>query len=224
MLFSVCLYEILNVFPIKFPMSFQKQRKNSQHIAIAFLHSPFLWGPHIQTPIIIYRAKVNQQPPMHQLAVLSSGCLAFFHSAPDGVHDSPFLFAANHCTFFFGSWSFFPGPDLTHSYLAHFSTFISTTPTLVPYLLSPTNTTTLITSYPIDLATVLTTYPTNLTTLLITYPTLNAILAFWAISKVRMWGSSLFIRRSYFKCNTCILRHFKSTHVRFKHLYTKIIP
>jgi hypothetical protein len=112
---------------------------------------------------------------MDQLAVLSTGCLAFFHSAPDGVHDSPFLFAADHCTFFFGSWSFFPGPDLTHSYLAHFSTFISIAPTLVPYLLSLTDTATLIISYPIDLATVLTTYPTNLVTLLITYPTLKTL-------------------------------------------------
>jgi hypothetical protein len=110
------------------------------------------------------------------LAVLSTGCLAFFHSAPDGVHDSPFLFAADHCTFFFfGSWSFFPGPDLTYTYPAHFSTFISTAPTLVPYLLSPTDTATLITSYPIDLATVLTTYPTNLATLLITNPTLKIL-------------------------------------------------
>ncbi len=98
--------------------------------------------------------------------------------------------------FFFGSWSFFPRPDLTHSYHAHFSTFISIAPTLVPYLLSP-NIVTLITSYPIDLTTVLTTYPTNLATLLITYPTLNAIPAFWAISKVRMWGSSFFIQKSY---------------------------
>ncbi len=37
-------------------------------------------------------ARVNQQPPMDQLAVLSTGCLAFFHSAPDGVHNSSFLF------------------------------------------------------------------------------------------------------------------------------------
>jgi hypothetical protein len=109
--------------------------------------------------------------------------------------------------FFFGSWSFFPGPDLTHSYPAHFFTFISTAPTLVPYLLSPTDTTTLITSYLIDLAIVLITYPTNLATLLITYPTLNVIPAFWAISKVRMWGLSIFIRRSYPKCNTCISGH-----------------
>ncbi len=54
------------------------------------------------------RARVNQQPPMHQLAVLSTGCLAFFHSAPDGVHDSPFLFAADHCTFFFWFVVVFP--------------------------------------------------------------------------------------------------------------------
>ncbi len=118
---------------------------------------------------------MNQQPPMHQLAVLSIGCLAFFHSAPNGVHDSPFLFAADHCTFFFGSWLFFLGPDLTHSYPAHFSTFISTAPTLVPYLLSPTNIATLITNYPIDLATVLSTYLTNLATLLITCPTLKTL-------------------------------------------------
>ncbi len=65
----------------------------------------------------------------------------------------------------------FPGPDLTHTYPAHFPTFISIAPTLVPYLLYLTDTTTLITSYPTDLATVLTTYPTNLATLLITYPT-----------------------------------------------------
>jgi len=47
-----------------------------------------------------------------------------------------------------------------NSYPAHFPTLISIAPTLVPYLLSPT-----------DLAIVLTTYPTNLATLLITYPT-----------------------------------------------------
>ncbi len=77
------------------------------------------------------------------------------------------FFPADHCTFFlfFGSWPFFPGPDLTHSYSAHFPTFISIAPILLLYLLSPTGTTTLITRYPIDLATVLTTYPINLATL-----------------------------------------------------------
>jgi len=95
------------------------------------------------------RARVNQQPPMHQLAVLSTGCLAFFHSAPDGVHRSPFLFAADHCTFFYFFFflflAIFPGPDLTHTYPAHFPALISIAPTLVPYLLSPTDTATLIT-------------------------------------------------------------------------------
>jgi hypothetical protein len=62
------------------------------------------------------------------------------------------------------------GPDLTHNYLVHFPTFISIVPTLVPYLLSPIDITTLITNYPIDLTIVLTTYLINLTTLLITYP------------------------------------------------------
>jgi hypothetical protein len=62
------------------------------------------------------------------------------------------------------------GPNLTHSYPVHFPTFISIEPTLVLYLLSPTDIATLITSYPIDLAIILTTYHTNLATLLITYP------------------------------------------------------
>ncbi len=60
---------------------------------------------------------------------------------------------------------------IPNSYPAHFPTLISIAPTLVPYLLSLTHITTLITSYPTDLAIVLTTYPTNLATLLITYPT-----------------------------------------------------
>ncbi len=47
-------------------------------------------------------------------------------------------------------------------------------------------------------------------------PTLNAIPKVWAILKVRMWGLSLFIRRSYPKCNTYILGHTKNTHVGFK--------
>jgi hypothetical protein len=41
-------------------------------------------------------------------------------------------------------------------------------------------------------------------------PTLNAIPAFWAISKVCMLGLSIFIRRSYPKCNTVASR--LSTH------------
>ncbi len=113
---------------------------------------------------------MNHQPLMHQLAVLSIGWVAFFHSKPSAVYHSPLFFAADHCIFiYFWFLAVFPGPDLTHSYLAHFPTLISIAPTLVPYLLSPTNTTTLITSYPINLAIVLTTYPTNLATLLIRY-------------------------------------------------------
>jgi hypothetical protein len=46
-------------------------------------------------------ARVNQQPPMHQLAVLSTGWAAYFHLASDGVHHSSFILAADQCTFFF---------------------------------------------------------------------------------------------------------------------------
>jgi len=67
----------------------------------------------------------------------------------------------------FGCFS--PRPNLTHRYPTHLLTFINTTPTLVPYLLSPTGIATLITSYHINPTTILTTYLTNLTTLLITY-------------------------------------------------------
>jgi hypothetical protein len=66
-------------------------------------------------------------------------------------------------SFFFWFLAVFPGPDLTHSYPAHFPTVIS--------MHQPTDTATLITSYPTHLATVLTTYPTNLATVLTTYPT-----------------------------------------------------
>ncbi len=79
-----------------------------------------------------WRAKVHQQPPMHQLAILSTGCAAFFHSAPDGVHHSLFFFL-----FFVCCWSlylvffsvldcFFLRPDLTHSYPTHLRLLIST--------------------------------------------------------------------------------------------------
>jgi len=118
-------------------------------------------------------ARVNQQPPMHLLAILSTGWAAFFLLAPDGVHCSPFLFAVDHCIlFYFLVLDYFsPWPNLTHSYPIHLPTFVSTTSTLVPYLLFPSDIATLITSYPIDLITILITYPTNLATLLITYHT-----------------------------------------------------
>jgi len=112
--------------------------------------------------------RVNQQPPMHQLAVLSTGWAAFFHSAPDGVHHNPFFFWLLIIVFFYFIWFvtvFSPGPDLTHSYLVHFPTLVSITPTLVPYLLSPTNIATLLITYLTNLTIVLNTYPTNLTTL-----------------------------------------------------------
>jgi hypothetical protein len=109
---------------------------------------------------------VNQQPPMHQLVILDSiGWATFFHSTLDGVHHSSFLFSIDHCTLGGGGYHFSPGFDLTHSYPTHFPTLISIAPTLVPYLLSPSDIATLITSYPIDLTTILTTYPTNLATL-----------------------------------------------------------
>jgi hypothetical protein len=69
---------------------------------------------------------------MHQLAILSTGWVAFFHLALDGAHHSRFLFAADHYTFFYFFFWFlavFPGPDLTHTYLAHFPTVISIAPT-----------------------------------------------------------------------------------------------
>ncbi len=121
------------------------------------------------------RARVNQQPPMHQLVVLSTGWAPFFYSASDGVllQSISCLFAGDHCTFFF--WfvlgCFFLGPNLTHRYPTHLPTLLNIVPTLVPYQLSPTNKATLITSYPTDLTIILTTYPTILATLLITYHT-----------------------------------------------------
>ncbi len=106
------------------------------------------------------------------MAVLSTRWATFFHSTLDKVHHNPFLFVADHCTFFFLVIDRFSlGLDLTHSYLTHLPTFINTASTLVPYLLSPIDIITLIISYFIDLVTILTTYPTNLATLLITYLT-----------------------------------------------------
>jgi hypothetical protein len=130
--------EPTHIFRVTFVILFWSDLK--LHFSSHEIHARFPWARTTvsRTPVPLLsrftaahyklRARVNQQPPMHQLAVLSTGCLAFFHSAPDGVHDSPFLFAADHCTFFFGSWSFFPGPDLTHSYPAQFSTLLTFLP------------------------------------------------------------------------------------------------
>jgi hypothetical protein len=113
----------------------------------------------------------------------------------------------SYLVFFFFSFlvldRFSPGPDLTHNYPTHFPTLISTAPTLVPYLLSPTDIATLIINYLIDLTIVLSTTPTlvpyllsptdiatliisyliDLTTVLTTYPTnlttLHTQLPYW---------------------------------------------
>jgi hypothetical protein len=59
---------------------------------------------------------------MHQLAIMSTGWGAFFHLALDGVHHSPFLFAADHCIYLFIFWflAIFP-LDLT-CHPVHFPT------------------------------------------------------------------------------------------------------
>jgi hypothetical protein len=91
---------------------------------------------------IVPVARVNQQPPMHQLGVLSTGWAAFFHLVSDVVHHITFRFFADHCTFLFFFWflgRFSPGHNRTHSYPTHLPTLISTAPTLVLYLLSFTN-------------------------------------------------------------------------------------
>jgi len=110
---------------------------------------------------------------MHQLAILSIGWAMFFHLVSNGVHHSPFFYywpLYLFFLFFLVLGRFSPRRNLTHSYSTHLPTFISMAPTLVPYLLSHTNITTLITSYLIDLAIILTTSLVNLATLLITYP------------------------------------------------------
>jgi hypothetical protein len=55
-------------------------------------------------------AKMNQQPPMHQLVILSTGWAAFFHSMLDGVRHSHFFLLLTIVFLFFRvcSWLFFP--------------------------------------------------------------------------------------------------------------------
>ncbi len=86
---------------------------------------------HLDDPLqpFFKTARVNQQPAMHQLAVLSIGWVAFFHLTSDEVHHSPFLFPVDCCIFIYfclDSWSFFLGPDLTHSYPTHLPILVST--------------------------------------------------------------------------------------------------
>jgi hypothetical protein len=158
----------------KFPTAVTKARLN-QHLHWNF---PPTWAelPGEVSPtsgMWASMARVNQQPSIHQLAILLTGWAAFFHLAPDRVHHSPFFFVADHCIllYFLVLDCFSSGPDLTHSYPTHFPILVSTAPTLVLYLLYPTDIATLITSYSIDLVTIQITYLTNLATLLITYHT-----------------------------------------------------
>jgi hypothetical protein len=91
-----------------------------------------------------WRARVYQQPPMHQLAVLPTGWAAFFHSTPNGVHHKVYFFlllttVIRFFFFFFVLGCFSLGPDLTHSYPAHLLILISSAPTnlgtllIIPY-------------------------------------------------------------------------------------------
>ncbi len=84
---------------------------------------------------LFFMAIMNQQPLMHQLAILSTRWPAFFHSTLNGVHHSPFFFIVDHCTFLGGFvlGCFSPRPDLTHNYPTHLPTLISIVPTLIPY-------------------------------------------------------------------------------------------
>jgi hypothetical protein len=97
---------------------------------------------HLLTQLALVRLRikmsaiVNQQPPMHQLAVLSTGWTTFFHSMSNGVHHNPFFFPLQTTVFIFLGFvlgCFFLGPNFTHSYPIHIPALISTVPTLVPY-------------------------------------------------------------------------------------------
>jgi len=70
-----------------------------------------------------HSARVNQQPPMHQLAVLSTGWAAFFHSTSYEVHHNPLFFTADHCIFFLGLFLTVFFLDLT-SHIATLLTFL----------------------------------------------------------------------------------------------------
>jgi len=114
---------------------------------------------HTTVPVrtVVRTARVNQQPPMHQLAVMSIGWATFFHSVPDGVHHTPLPFTADHYIYIYiYIYKFFKKKiDLFF---------------IVLFLNLTSHIATLITSYPIDLAIILTTYPINLVILLTTSP------------------------------------------------------
>jgi hypothetical protein len=64
----------------------------------------------------IRRAKMNQHPPFHQLAVLSIGWAVFLHPVPDPVltqHCTSQLFWAAHFWSFLFFGCFFPNPELS---------------------------------------------------------------------------------------------------------------
>ncbi len=92
---------------------------------------------------VVRTARVNQQSPMHQLAVLSTGWATFFHSVPDGVQHNPLPFTADH-----------------YIYIIFGLFFIALFLNLTSHIA------TLITSYSIDLATLLFNNPIYTTTLL----------------------------------------------------------
>jgi hypothetical protein len=48
-------------------------------------------GPHNSVTTLMKMARVNQHPPVHQLAILSIGWAAFFHPVPDSL-------STQHCT------------------------------------------------------------------------------------------------------------------------------
>ncbi len=106
---------------------------------------------------------------------------------------------------------------ICNTYLAPFPTLISIAPTFVPYLLSPTHTTTLISSYPTDLPILLTTYLTNLPTLLITYPT-NLTVRFTV-------HTHKLINKFFHKCIVIHLKHpkFGGEILGFTHMSTNTI-
>jgi hypothetical protein len=91
------------------------------------------------TPAVLSMwARVNQQPPMHQLAVLSTGWAAvpfdFRWGSSQSISFGFFLLLIAVFSFwgFVFGW-FFLGFDLTHSYPTHLPTLISIVPTLVLY-------------------------------------------------------------------------------------------
>jgi hypothetical protein len=121
-------------------------------ITIRYVLGDWCLGAGYSLQWVSSRARVNQQPPMHQLAVLFTGWGAFLIWCQMGfipIHFfSPLIIV--FYLFLFVFYHFFSGPDLTHSYPTHLPIFISIELT--------------------DLVVILTTYPTDLATLLFNSP------------------------------------------------------